>query len=134
QQVYRLLADRESGLRGFLLTGRSPFLDPYTRSNPPLEGSLVALGDLVADNPEQHERAVQMRRLSGEWEEFADHCLQLQAAGDEAGLRTLLRTGAGQERMEAMRSGLDSFVNVEEALRDERTRREQMGATRIIGA
>ena len=133
QQVYRLLADRESGLRGFLLTGRTPFLDPYTRSNPPLQASFTALGDLVADNPQQRDSALQMRQLSDEWESFAAQTLRLQAAGDEAALLELLQTGAGQRRMEALRSGLDDFVKVEEQLRDERTRREQVGATRIIG-
>ncbi|HMC33133.1 MAG TPA: CHASE3 domain-containing protein, partial [Myxococcales bacterium] len=133
QRADRLLADRESGLRGYLLTGLPHFLDPHTRSNARLERSFADLADLVADDPPQRERVVQMRQLAQEWQAFALQALKLHSAGDEASVKTLLRTGAGQERMESLRSQFQAFIGVEEGLRDARTRSEQMGATRIIG-
>jgi signal transduction histidine kinase len=52
---------------------------------------------------------------------------------DELTARELEASGFARERMEGLRAGLGEFVQVEEGFRDERTVREQTGASRIIG-
>lgn len=50
------LKDAETGQRGFYLTGKQSFLEPYERSLKSLPGSLARAKDLVKDNPIQVKR------------------------------------------------------------------------------
>ena len=58
----RLVIDLETGLRGYLLTGQSRFLNPYVDARAALAGELPRLELMVADNPAQLARA---RQLAG---------------------------------------------------------------------
>src|ERR1700759_4425988 len=51
--VFSHLQDAETGQRGFLLTGRREFLEPYADATAPLEDGLKALRVAVLDNPRQ---------------------------------------------------------------------------------
>ena len=51
QTVLSLITDAETGRRGYLLTGESSFLAPYTAARTSLDPSLQSLADhLVADS------------------------------------------------------------------------------------
>lgn len=50
------LKDAETGQRGFYLTGKQSFLEPYERSLKSLPGSLAVAKDLVKHNPAQIKR------------------------------------------------------------------------------
>ncbi|MDB5672264.1 MAG: signal transduction histidine kinase [Alphaproteobacteria bacterium] len=52
-QILLRMEDAETGQRGFLLTGRSEFLEPYDDAVSHLAGDLAALRETVADNPRQ---------------------------------------------------------------------------------
>jgi signal transduction histidine kinase len=72
------LQDAETGQRGYLLTGRDPFLQPYLSAQRGLPNELLGLRKAVADNPEQARRADALialamdrfRRLTNRIEEF----------------------------------------------------------------
>ncbi|GAB4198477.1 MAG: hypothetical protein OHK0022_17890 [Roseiflexaceae bacterium] len=55
-QIEKLMVDRETGLRGYLLTGNPEFLEPYNAAEYTLPTSLNHLSTLVADNPSQIQR------------------------------------------------------------------------------
>ena len=128
----RVLIDRESGFRGFMNVPREEFLAPYSRSSRRVEECWDSLLRLVADSPAQQARLEALQPLWREWEAFVARALDLRRRGDEAEARTVEGTGYGRERMEGLRAGLAEFVQVEEALRDQRTVREQTWAARII--
>lgn len=56
-QTQKLMIDLETGLRGYLITGDSEFLDPYDQGQRAIQPALTALRTLVSDNPEQTARA-----------------------------------------------------------------------------
>lgn len=60
------LVDAETGMRGYLLTGDTEFLAPYTEGSVWLASDLDRLGYLVRDNRAQGERQRQLRTLSFE--------------------------------------------------------------------
>jgi signal transduction histidine kinase len=130
-QLERALSERESGFRGFMNVPREEFLAPYTRTSKVVEQGWNRLLQLVADNPAQQVRLRALMPLWREWETFAGRCIEQRRGGDEAAARSLEDSGFGRERMEGLRAGLGDFVQVEEALRDERTQREQRWASRI---
>ncbi|HTU11446.1 MAG TPA: CHASE3 domain-containing protein [Allosphingosinicella sp.] len=61
-RVLSRLQDAETGQRGYLLTRRPEFLQPYEEATANLRGDLDRLTALVADNPE---RAAAVQRLRG---------------------------------------------------------------------
>ena len=62
--VISRLQDAESGQRGYLLTGRNDFLEPYDTAASRVEADIAALDALVADNPEQQAAARRLRTLA----------------------------------------------------------------------
>src|SRR3954451_1494161 len=48
-----LLLDMETGVRGYLVTGSKPFLEPYTRANSQVDAAFGRLRRLATDNPAQ---------------------------------------------------------------------------------
>jgi signal transduction histidine kinase len=131
-QLERVLIERESGFRGFMNVPREEFLWPYTRTANMADDYWDRLLRLVADNPPQMARVRGLQPLWREWETFAGRCIGLRRDGQEVAARSLEATGYGRERMEAIRAGLGDFVHVEEALRDDRSQREQRWASRIV--
>ena len=61
--TFRSIVDEETGLRGYLLTRRDDFLQPYNEAIPRLEEQFAKLPQLVADNPEQLQRVQQLQRF-----------------------------------------------------------------------
>ncbi|HET7105289.1 MAG TPA: PAS domain S-box protein [Candidatus Acidoferrum sp.] len=53
RKVQSLVADAETGQRGFLITGDRLFLRPYNEAREQLDGELGILRTLIADNPNQ---------------------------------------------------------------------------------
>jgi signal transduction histidine kinase len=132
-QLERVLIDRESGFRGFMNVPRDEFLAPYTRTSKVVEQDWNRLLQLVADNPVQQARLRALMPLWREWEAFIGRCIDLRRGGDEVTARSMEASGFARERMEGLRAALGDFVQVEEALRDERSQREQRWASRITG-
>lgn len=60
------LQNAETGQRGYVLTGRAEYLEPYTTASQVLSSDLQNLQDLINDNPAQQERLSRMRPLIDE--------------------------------------------------------------------
>jgi diguanylate cyclase (GGDEF)-like protein len=113
------LVDAETGVRGYLLTGRPGFLEPYTSGSASVQGNLDRLGaSLEADGGEGALgalRAFVAERLSI----LAD----LKRSGDEGrsdGPDVLSQLRAGRLVMEDIRSTLDRMAVAEQARIDVR--------------
>jgi signal transduction histidine kinase/CHASE3 domain sensor protein len=66
EQLLRLMADLETGKRGFLLTGDLSFLAPYEQARKDLEG-LLPEAQAVAENGMEDERVAAFARLIHDW-------------------------------------------------------------------
>jgi CHASE3 domain sensor protein len=53
----------ESGSRGFLITGRDPYLEPYKASNEAIEFSIDQFCELTSDNAVQRANAEELRAM-----------------------------------------------------------------------
>lgn len=119
-QVRQLLIDRETGLRGFLLTADNAFLEPYHAAGGRLPGALSRLEALVVDSPDQQARSVELHRRRADWETFADEELRRFKGGED--WMKLVAEGEGKRRMDGLRQLLDELAHVE------RERASQRGA------
>jgi signal transduction histidine kinase len=61
EQVLSSAVDAETGERGYLISGRDSYLEPYTIAQNELPGELDHLQSLVSDNPNQTERLKDLR-------------------------------------------------------------------------
>src|SRR5262245_31619131 len=61
-----LLFERETGYRGFLLTGNTLLLEPVRRANQRLPQALDRLESLLSSNPLEAQKLVEIRKLAKE--------------------------------------------------------------------
>src|SRR5262245_6484094 len=66
-QLQTLVVDMETGVRGFILTDRPEYLDPWRNARRHYPDARAMLLSLTNGNPAQHERAVQITRLADEY-------------------------------------------------------------------
>jgi signal transduction histidine kinase len=120
-RLEKLLVDRETGLRGYLLTGERDFLEPFDRATAEVEPTMRALRQLVADNPAQVARLEALEVEHTAWTRHAAEQLSRKQQGQEALMR--VRSRYGKARMDALRGRLAELVQGEYALRVQRTDR-----------
>jgi signal transduction histidine kinase len=123
QQLLSALTDAETGQRGYLLTGRSEYAEPFrnaTESLPPV------LAWLKAHYAKRGEHAVLTKRLE---DLVANHLSELSATmqlydeGRHEAWREIMLTNIGQERMEVIRATTEQML-ADEAGRGERSRQD----------
>ena len=67
REIQKLLLDMETGERGFLITGKDNFLEPFNDAKKLWSEKLSALKTLVSDNPKQVERLNTIDLLQKQW-------------------------------------------------------------------
>ncbi|HEU4375465.1 MAG TPA: CHASE3 domain-containing protein, partial [Telluria sp.] len=113
-QVSKLSADMEAGMRGYLITGDSSFLAPYQAAKPQIESELAALLEEVGDNPLQVARLRKVQSAQKLWEEYANEMIdQRRNNGDYI---ALVKSGRGKSLTDEVRRQFAGFLDVEEKL------------------
>jgi CHASE3 domain sensor protein len=69
--LVKLMVDEETGLRGFLLTRDTTFLQPYQEATQHLEPEFEALFKLIRRDPEQTARLQRMQTAARAWQQSA---------------------------------------------------------------
>ena len=75
------LTDAESGQRGYLLIGDTPYLEPYTAALVELPGNLANIRLLAADNRAQLQRFETVERLAADRMAILKEGVELKHAG-----------------------------------------------------
>lgn len=120
-EILQLVVDAETGQRGFVITRKDSFLEPYNESKRVLTGKLGELKTLVSDNPLQVERLNQVEALGVRWEQYAQELL----TNDQDQARSLVGSEKGKLITDEIRTKLKDFVRTEETLRDDRNSASQ---------
>jgi len=63
QELNKLMIDMETGERGFLITGKEPFLEPFHAAQQIWDTKIANLKSLVSDNPAQVTRLEKIDQL-----------------------------------------------------------------------
>ncbi|MFC5513811.1 response regulator [Massilia jejuensis] len=113
-EVSKLVADMEAGMRGYVISGDETFLSPYTVSKPKAGVELDALQRLVADHPAQTDRLQRARAAHQEWLKFASEVIEARRARRDV-LQTIL-SGRGKNLTDEVRSQFNGFVATEREL------------------
>jgi CheY-like chemotaxis protein/CHASE3 domain sensor protein len=109
------LSDTETGQRGFLLTGEERYLEPYNTARAALPGDLRALRDLLT-SPAQREQLDTLNGLLAENLDQMERTIAMRRAGDTSGALAMIRTDRGKVLMDRMRVVISDLADSQRTL------------------
>lgn len=113
QSLLNSLIDAETGQRGFLLTGRNVYLEPYDAARTRVGQQLTDLGSLTADNAYQQQRIAEATPLIRERLTLLADTIDLQQRGEHEAALAVVNSDRGKERMDKIR-GVLGLMGAEE--------------------
>ncbi len=119
-RVRELLVDRETGLRGYLLSGDRSFLAPLERADAQLGPTLHQLRTLLEDEGDHAARLDIVAGMSRDWSDYASRERGMFESGED--YIRYFRAGAGRQRLSSMLEVLGALSESEQGRRAERAR------------
>lgn len=92
ESVTAVLKDAQAGTRGYLLTGDTMYLRPYSMASGQLPASLARLQDLTVDNPEQRARLDSLQALVEQEFRILRPLTEIKKSMSQSAMQTLLDT------------------------------------------
>jgi signal transduction histidine kinase/CheY-like chemotaxis protein/CHASE3 domain sensor protein len=129
-EMLRLAVDRESSMRGFLITGDESFLQPYETGGPKFKTQIEALQELVVDNPPQVERLKQIQAIQQRWSRFAEEMIDARRRNQN--FEAAVASGRGKIEFDETRREFGDFLDVELRLRQERAEATRRVTTSLV--
>jgi len=120
-----LATDRETGVRGYLLSGDTTSLAPEVAARAALGRELDSLIALTADNPAQQARARAVRDAVVHWEESYETPTLARAERTRGSTESPSDDLAGKALFDRIRGAIGAFLSTEDALYAERVRLEE---------
>jgi CheY-like chemotaxis protein/CHASE3 domain sensor protein len=118
-QISKLSAEMETGMRGFLISGDDSFLSPYQMARPRIEAEIASLAQDVRDSPVQVARLQKVQAAQKLWEQYANEMIELRRHGGD--YVPLVKSGRGKSLTDEVRRQFSAFLDVEQRLLAERS-------------
>ncbi|KFC65993.1 response regulator [Massilia sp. LC238] len=115
QETSKLVAEMETGMRGYLLAGDEAFLSPYLLALQRVQNGLLGVAEMVSDNPQQVERVKRIQAAQTQWKDYASEMIERRRRNDPAYLDAV-RSGRGKILTDEIRRTYDEFLEVERRL------------------
>jgi PAS domain S-box-containing protein len=123
QLALRHTDDVETSVRGFALTGRDQFLEPYESGRKGLSRDFEQLPKLLTDTPVQHQRLITLKGVvDSRLEAAASVVAERRTTGKAPGVDVFLK---GKHVMDSMRVTIREMDMEERHLLDERSQRSE---------
>ena len=120
QSLLVRITEAESAVRGYVITGDSPFVSSYASSAAEIAQTTARLRNLVSDNPLQEANATRIERLASERMDHLSRVVQLVETDQKKQAEEEVRGGTGRALMQQVRTEMDTFSREEERLDAER--------------
>jgi len=127
ENIVTALLSKESGVRGFVITGNEAFLEPYVAGRRDYQIALAEIKRLTANYPEHQERLAVLERDAEQWiANTAESQIAMRRQVNEGSmmfesLASVVARATGKHLMDEMRSLLVDIVADENARLDSRT-------------
>ncbi|HEV7504588.1 MAG TPA: CHASE3 domain-containing protein [Thermoanaerobaculia bacterium] len=125
------VTDAETGQRGFVLTGREPYLLPYQEARASLSDRLGRLRSLTADNPVQQARLPLLESTIQEKLAELGKTLELRRTGGLDAALAVVETGRGASLMSSIREIVAGMKAEENRLLKLRVRESEHNAATV---
>jgi PAS domain S-box-containing protein len=103
EQTESLLLDAETGQRGYLLTGESKYLQPYSGAVTQIDGHIHTLAHLTSDNPVEQANVAQLSALAHQKLNELNETVTLARTGNVAQARAVVLSDRGLLIMDNIR-------------------------------
>jgi PAS domain S-box-containing protein len=120
QSLLAQIAETESAVRGYVITGDDTFVDSYGRSSASITQTTARLRHLVGDNPLQAANAGRIEQVTAQRMERLSWLVRLIKAGDKRQAEAEINGRAGAAVMRQVGAELGGFSREEERLAAER--------------
>jgi methyl-accepting chemotaxis protein len=138
QMALEQLINIETGMRGFVITGKDNFLEPQIAGEAKFSDALATLKSLTIDNAEQQKRLASLAQLQTRWLDEDVHSIiaqrrQLAQGGNsDDSVDQRIDGGADKAKMDGMRGIISDISQTEEALLARRTQEMNDAKDRAI--
>ncbi|WP_332638571.1 sensor histidine kinase [Brevundimonas sp.] len=135
-EVMTLSVDAETGQRGYLLTGRAEYLEPYNASTDALPDHLDELARLTAGDSDLSPRVERLRELSQQRLDVIDRTIALGRMGRMGDAIAIIRNGSGKVVMDQIRAETAAINEIQATRLQFATRQTEWasGATVLVNA
>jgi CheY-like chemotaxis protein len=123
QSVAKAMVDQETAQRGFLITGKDEFLEPFIDGQRAFEQSLADLRRLIAGTSGMSTMTPDISRLEILAKDWLDQAAIPEIAAREQmnvstaamkDVQSMIETGTGKDVMDSLRRSLKEFIDIEE--------------------
>ncbi len=126
--------DMETGMRGFLLTGKDAFLEPYRSGEKRFDELTADLKQQVDDNPEQVALIEEIQATIAEWKQnVTEPMIALRRKESLSRVSDRVSEGNGKTYFDTFRGQIASFIDTEEELMAVRQRKAESTAANTKG-
>jgi len=127
-QIEASAVDMETGMRGYLLAGKSAFLDPYRNGGSKFDKLLAELKNTVSDNPAQVTLLNEISSTITQWKEkVTEPVIALRTEiGDSKSMNDMaavIKQAKGKQYFDKFRNQLQTFIARERVLMEQRQAR-----------
>ena len=123
--VLLTLVDAETGQRGFIITGKDDFLQPYNAALVRLDERLAKLRDKTKDNPRQQDNIRKLAAMTTKCLALLEEGIALRRKSDQEA-QAFIAANKGKEQMDAIRELVDEMKREETDLLKEREGRSSL--------
>lgn len=126
ERVLALARDAETGQRGYVITGRDDYLEPYRDAEPKLERQLDQLSSLLQNDPPQMQRLARLRGLVDEKHRELQQVIDVRREKGFDAAQAIVMTDTGKAFMDRAREAVAEMqgqVRQQLALRQAEARR-----------
>lgn len=124
------LLDLETGMRGYVITRQRPFLEPWQKARAAFPRATSTLELLVREEPGQLIRAREINRDIRSYLTDYSEPIVRQVTSSPRRASSVIATGAGRRRVDALRVRFDDFTRVENRLAADRRQHARASASR----
>ncbi|AFY71598.1 methyl-accepting chemotaxis sensory transducer [Thalassoporum mexicanum PCC 7367] len=121
----KLLVDAETGQRGFVITGKEQYLQPYNAARDVLDDEVSSLRDKISDNPAQVARLDAVVDLIDQKLAELAETIALKRVGQEEEMLAIILSDQGKIFQDQIIEGLEEMIQIEAELLEERNQRRQ---------
>ncbi|WP_018345167.1 response regulator [Cytophaga aurantiaca] len=119
EQILVTQTDAETSMRGYVITGKDNFLNPYNKATAQVQQNIDYVKDLTIDNPTQQKRIAEINDLIHAHLNHLDSCIKLRNS-DFALAQLLVSSENGKRIMDKIRANIDEAKDMEFRLLTER--------------
>ena len=132
--IQSLIANAETGQRGYIYTGDPIFLGPYDLAVSQMDPSLEQLDQLTKDNPEEQIRIANLRKLVQTKMEMLSKTILLFQSGHQTDAKEMVASESGRLLLVSIDNVMRDMVHSESSLKGARSVTYQSSIHRTIAS